>query len=308
MHVIHSSEDFPDMAKHGVAAIGNFDGVHKGHQHIMAKTTELARQSHSPSIVVTFEPHPATVLKPELSAFKLTSFEQKIHAIQSCGIDYVLALPFTKALSVLPAETFVETILINHLKLSHIVIGHDFIFGHNRLGNVELLQHYADKHAFQLTRIEAVKGDDIIYSSTAARHAIMQHDLKKAEAILGRPYTLSGVVLHGQKRGTEIGFPTANLDLGEYLRPPHGVYVVQTKIGDQRYPAIANIGTRPTIGQHAPTLEVHVFDYEGILYGHRIEASLLHFLRSEERFSSLEALRQQIMLDCQQAKSYLGLV
>jgi riboflavin kinase/FMN adenylyltransferase len=287
----------------GVVAIGNFDGVHKGHQALLAQARAIATQKSSPCIALTFNPHPRRFFQPHAPAFMLCAQTERDHLLHHHGADDVVTLDFDKALSHLTAEDFIQNILHDWLQAQHIVVGQNFVFGRGRQGHVEtLMAHGFDVTA--LTQVTDITG--LIYSSTAIRQALTIHDFAQAEALLGRPWSLSGRVVTGAQRGRTIGFPTANIMWPEdIMELAYGVYAVtvQCENGTQ-HAGIANFGIRPTVGHsdEKPVLEVHLFDFSADLYGQTIKITPRHFIRAEQTFLDLAALKAQIIKDVQQAK------
>lgn len=305
----------PADARGAIIAIGNFDGVHRGHQAVIGEAVRLARAASRPGAAMTFEPHPRRYFKPDTAPFLLTRLRTKLRIIGGLGASIVYALRFNAALAALEAEEFVDAILVRGLDAAGIVIGYDFVFGKGRRGNPELLRARLAQHGRACTimppvgasaTLEAEEGT--IYSSTGARTALVDGDPQAAAAILGRPFEIEGHVRAGDKRGRTIGFPTANIALGDYLRPRLGVYAVRVRIAGTAAPVdgVANLGLRPTVGGTAPRLEVHLFDFAGDLYGKQLAVALLHFIRPEQKFAGLDALKAQIAADAEAARALLA--
>ena len=292
-------------------AIGNFDGVHLGHQAVIGHAVSRAEALAIPSAVLTFEPHPRMLFKPESEPFRLTPLRPKAHAIEALGIDVMVVLAFDRALSQKSAEDFVEDVLVTGMAVGHVVVGEDFVFGHDRLGTVESLARMGDRLGFTVTALKPVAGPEgTVYSSTAVREALKAGAPRRAAALLGRAWEIEGRVEHGDARGRQLGFPTANIGLGEYLRPAFGVYAVQAGVDHgaetEWHPGVANLGRRPTVAGSVERLEVHLFDFEGDLYGRHLRVRLIEFLRPEKKFDGLEALRAQIARDCAAARALLA--
>ena len=292
-------------------AIGNFDGVHLGHQAVIGRAVAKAEALGIPSAVLTFEPHPRMLFKPDSEPFRLTPLRPKAHAIETIGVDILIVLAFDRALSEKSAEAFVEDVLVTGMAAGHVVVGEDFVFGHDRLGTVDRLARMGSALGFGVTALEPVAGlDGTVYSSTAVRQALTAGAPRRAAALLGRAWEIEGRVEHGDARGRQLGFPTANLGLGDYLRPAFGVYAVEAGIdlgAETRWrPGVANLGRRPTVAGLVERLEVHLFDFEGDLYGRHLRVRLIDFLRPEKKFDGLEALRAQIARDCAAARAILG--
>lgn len=298
----------PDF-KRGVLALGNFDGVHRGHQAVVRAAIEKAHGQGVPALVLTFEPHPRSVLKPNIPPFRLTPAPVKEKLLRALGVDGIIALPFTPEFSNLSAEEFVQKILIEKLAVSHIVAGFDYVFGYKRGGTMPLLRQWLGPHAVGVTEVTPFRdAQGLVMSSSRTREALQQGDVKTAEHILGRPWSISGIVQHGAKRGSSIGIPTINIALGDYLRPKFGVYAVTARRAKDGavFQGVANIGNRPTVDGQTELLEAHLFSFGEMAYGDEFEISLLDFIRPERAFESVEALRAQIFKDMETAKVRLG--
>lgn len=297
------------IIKGGVFALGNFDGVHRGHQAVVKIARERALGQNIPVRVLTLEPHPRTLFKPGIAPFRLTPVAAKIRLLQALGVDDVIVLPFSKEFSQFPAPDFVEQILIKTYGAQHIVAGFDFVFGHDRGGNMNNLRAWLAPHNIGVTEVTPFRdAQGEVMSSSRTREALQQGDLQTAEHILGRPWSIAGIVEQGAQRGREMSVPTANISLGEYLRPKFGVYAVQaSRIGaTKKYQGVANIGVRPTVDGKSEMLEFHLFNFNGNIYGQEWEVELIDFLRPEMTFASMEDLRQQIMQDIEAAKAKLS--
>jgi len=281
-----------------VLTLGNFDGVHRGHKAIIEETKKIARVENLPFVLMTFAPHPVAVLKPEIAPFCITTFAQKAELIGKLAPDLLLVMKFDSALAMLLPEDFVKKIMVENLKTRHVVIGHDFNFGRARAGNAEYLQKKAAEYGFGFTQLAPQKLNEP-FSSTLIRNHIRKGEMKEAEILLGHQFAIEGVVLHGDEKGREIGFPTANLVLGDYVRPKFGVYAVKTQIEKDGpwHKSIANIGIRPTIGGDKELLEAHILDWSENIYGQTIRVALQEFIREEMRFANLDELKKQIALD-----------
>lgn len=307
MRIVRHPAYCPPEARHSVVALGNFDGVHRGHKAVIETAVTLAKQHNTPAAVMTFEPHPRTILQPDCPPLRLTPFRDKMERIAACGINVTFCLHFNHALSQLSGEDFVQHILYQQLKVAHIVTGHDFIFGHQRSGNVALLKQLADQYGYKVTQLDDItQEDNIRYSSTAIREALQRGDIATAQHILGHDYTLSGRVIYGKQLGRTIGFPTANIALKNHLRPAFGVYTAHIRIDgdDNIHNAIINIGRKPTVGGTQELIEVHLLDITGELYGKRLYVTPLTYIRAERRFETIDALKTQISLDCHQARLF----
>jgi len=294
--------------KGGVFALGNFDGVHRGHKAVMRAAVEKARGMGVTVRVLTLEPHPRTLFKPGIPPFRLTPAPIKIRFLRALGADDVIVLPFTPEFSRLPAPEFVERILINELGAQHVVAGFDFVFGHQRTGDMTNLRKWLAPHGIGVTEVVSFRdAQGEVMSSSRVREALRAGDLNTAEHILGRPWSITGEIIKGAQRGRELSVPTANIALADYLRPKFGVYAVQAGPvgGPLRHQGVANIGTRPTVDGANELLEFHLFDFHGDIYGQEWEVELLDFIRPEQAFPDIDALRMQIMRDIDTAKARL---
>lgn len=285
-------------------AIGVFDGVHLGHQQIIRQTLNDARQHEALALIVTFDKHPNAIVAPNHVPPLIYSQPQKVRAIESLGADALLEIPFDREFSELPGETFIRNFARDLGKIQSICVGADFVFGHQRSGDVPLLRRLGDEMHFQVHGLAAVALDGQTVSSTRIRNAIRDGDFDAASQMLGRAYSLAGHVIHGEQLGQKLGFPTANLDTTGMLLPPNGVYAAHARLGSQTHRAVLNIGTRPTIQNSAPMprVEVHLLDFTGDIYGQELEITFIAKLRGEEKFPSLEALREQIRKDVAAAR------
>jgi riboflavin kinase/FMN adenylyltransferase len=305
-----SAASLPEPAmKGGVFALGNFDGVHRGHQAVVKIAAEKASGMGVPVRVLTLEPHPRTIFKPGIAPFRLTPAPAKIRLLHTLGVEDVITLSFTKEFSQLPAQDFVEKILMETYGAQHIIAGFDFVFGHDRIGNMKNLRNWLAPHKVGVTEVTPFRdAHGEVMSSSRTREALQAGDLKTAEHILGRPWSIAGVIEHGAQRGRQLSVPTANVSLGEYLRPKFGVYAVNAgPVGKTaRLQGVANIGVRPTVDGKNEVLEFHLFNFEGDIYGQEWEVELIDFIRPEQTFSGIEALREQIMLDIETAKAKLA--
>ena len=315
MRVFRHYNSIPDDARGAVVAIGNFDGVHLGHRAVIGEAGAIAHATARPWGVLTFEPHPRAFFAPDTPPFRLTPFHAKARQIFSLGVDTIFVQQFNKAFSSLTAEDFIENVLVRGLGAGHVVCGYDFVFGKGRGGNCEMLLGFGKKLGFDFTAVraqtfDAAGGDAAAYSSTGVREALRAGNPKEAAGILGRTFEIEGRVIEGDQRGRTIGFPTANLALGTYLRPARGVYAVRVRVGDDEnkrvFNGVANIGKRPTFQGEADLLEVFLFDFSGDLYGKRLGVGLVDFLRPEKKFDGIDQLKAQIAADSAQAQEILG--
>ncbi|MBA1202596.1 bifunctional riboflavin kinase/FAD synthetase [Pseudomonas capeferrum] len=288
-----------------VVTIGNFDGVHRGHQAILARLRERARTLGVPTCVVIFEPQPREYFAPDTAPARLARLRDKVELLTVEGIDRVLCLAFNERLSRLSATEFVETILVDGLGVRHLEVGDDFRFGCDRAGDFAFLVDAGRQYGFSVEAAYTVEQDGLRVSSTEVRKALADADFALAAALLGRPYCISGRVLHGQKLARQLGTPTANIQLKRRRVPLSGVYLTSAEIDGKVWPGVANIGVRPTVaGDGRPHLEIHLLDFAGDLYGRRLTVEFHHKLREEQRFASLEALKSAIDADIAAARAH----
>jgi riboflavin kinase/FMN adenylyltransferase len=293
--------------KNPVVTIGTFDGVHLGHQKILVRLQEIAAQNAGESVLVTFWPHPRLVLKPESPPIKLLSTEaEKQRLLASFGIDHLISIPFDSAFAATTSEDFIQQILVEKIGTQTLVIGYDHRFGKGREGGFEYLQANQKRFGFELEEISREDIDEIGISSTKVRHALESADLETAGNFLGRPYELSGTVIKGNQLGRELGYPTANISTSEphKLIPKDGAYVVTVTHRGTEYSGMLNIGNRPTLTDSPQTIEVHLFDYEGDLYGETLEIHFLRYLRGEKKFRNLAELKTQLEQDKNEALAF----
>ena len=290
-----------------VATIGNFDGVHLGHQAVLGQLAEHARERRLPTTVVTFEPQPQEYFQPDRAPARLTRFREKMVALQRYAVDQVLCLRFDDRLAALSAEAFVTEILVQGLHVRYLTIGDDFRFGRGRAGDFAFLEASGRRYGFDVVRMPTFEIDGQRVSSTRVRAALAAGDLAQAALLLGRPYRMLGRVAHGDKRGRTIGFPTANIFLHRRRTPVAGVFAVELYgVPDEPVPGVANVGTRPTVDGTRALLEVHLLDFTGNIYGRHVAVEFLHRLRDERRFESFAALRRQIDLDVAEARAWFA--
>ena len=305
--VVYSDEVMPAALHGAVAALGNFDGFHKGHQAVARAAIDKARFEGRPALIATFDPHPARLFQPDLSPFRLTTLEQRADLFAEAGADAMLVFRFTRELAALSPEAFVGDLLAGQLKLSGVVTGQDFTFGARRAGNIHVLSTLGELHGISSEAIGEVLDGERIVSSTRIREALQSGRPEEAARLLTRPYTIMGRVEHGDKNGRKLGFPTANVDMGSYLRPKYGIYAVCGILPDGRVlNGAANLGIRPSFDPPKELLEPHFFDFAEDLYGRRVEVSLVEYLRPEAKFDSLDALTTQMDADCARARAILG--
>lgn len=287
--------------------IGNFDGTHLGHQAVIAQLRERAAELGVPACVVTFEPHPREFFDPERAPARLSRLRDKVDALAALGVDRVLVLRFDAALAALEPQAFIDELLIDQLGVRHVVVGDDFRFGRGRRGDRDLLAHAGRETGFGVEAAATCVLDGERVSSTRVRDALAAGDLDRAARLLGGPYTIRGRVIHGEKLGRDLGYPTANIALDRYRLPLTGVLaVVAWDASGRRLPGVANLGWRPTVGGTRPLLEVHVFDFDRDLYGSHLRVELHARLRAEERFDSVAAMTKRMHEDARQARELVA--
>jgi riboflavin kinase / FMN adenylyltransferase len=306
MEVIKGIGDIPHKFRNSFATIGNFDGVHMGHQFLFKTLIQEAHEENQKTVVITFDPHPKKVLHPDRRPFySITTLEEKIRLIEKQGIDALIIIPFTLEFSETSAEEFVQDLLWDKLHIRKMFIGHDYTFGKNREGNKSFLSAFGNQLGFEVNLINAFKINDTIISSTCLRHAILEGDLKAATTILGRPYNLSGIVIEGSRRGSNLGFPTANIKPVKVLIPLNGVYAAVTHMEESRYRSVLNIGVNPTFADEKFSIEVHILDFNDNIYGKPLDILFIDRLRDEIKFEGPEKLVEQIKQDIDQARTIL---
>lgn len=298
---------------HGcVATIGNFDGVHLGHQAVLGQLAEKAAELNLPTTLITFEPQPMEYFIPDKVPARLTRFREKILALQRYSVDRVCCLSFNDKLAKLSAEDFIQQVLVEKLGVKYLVVGDDFRFGANRVGTFEMLVEAGKKFGFQVVSMHTFEIDAERVSSTRIRAALENGDMSAAEKLLGRRYRMSGRVAHGEKLGRELGFPTANIHLHRHASAIQGIFVVEVfgldEFNQYKQPlqGVASVGTRPTVNETKALLEVFLLDFDQDIYGRHIQVSFLKKLRDEEKFDSLDELIKQIQLDVKQAQAYFA--
>jgi riboflavin kinase/FMN adenylyltransferase len=291
-----------------VLAIGNFDGVHLGHRALLERLVTTARQHGLPPAVMTFEPHPRELFSPEQAPARLTSLREKLSLLEGCGVKEVYLLHFSRKLAGLTAEEFIERVLVQGLGVRHLIIGDDFRFGKGRAGDFAMLQAAGQQHGFGVEAMHTIEIDGERVSSSAVRDALGAGELEHAGRLLGRPYCISGRVVHGDKIGRKLGFPTANIQLKRKRVALTGVFAATVSGVDKRHlPGAASLGVRPTLGFGLrPVLEVHLFDFDREIYGAHVTVHFLHKLRDEAKYDSLEALTAQIARDVQATQDYFS--
>ncbi len=306
--LIRDWRDLPASQRGAAAALGAFDGVHRGHQAVIASAREAAERLDAPLAVVSFDPHPRRFFQPDAAPFRLMTPGQMARALEPLGVDRLYLLPFDADMAAMSDEAFALEVLAGGLGLSHASVGFDFTYGKGRTGSPEALARIGRRLGFSVALTERI--DDaggLKLSSSAVREALNAGDMARAARILGRPFAIEGEVVHGDKRGRTIGVPTANVRLGDYMRPAYGVYATRTRLPDGRVvDGVANLGVRPMFEIAEPLLEVWLFDFAGDLYGQTVETELVALLRGEMKFDGLDALKAQIDADAAAAKAILA--
>ena len=301
---------FPDAPKPKwptpIAALGNFDGLHRGHQQLIEQVRLRASERGGTAVAVIFDPHPPQVLRPDKAPPLLMTLEQKLEAFARGGLDAVAIVRFTRELSQWEPESFVERVLIDWLRVSEVWVGENFLFGRDRKGTFTLLRALGEDRGFRTDKIEPVRYKDFVVSSTRVRHLIGEGRVDEAGALLGRYYEIDGVVVRGDGRGRELGYPTANLDVASALLPAFGIYVTVATIDGLAHPSVTSVGVRPTIGDGRLTVEAHLLDGPRELYGARVRLGFVSRLREERKFDGLDALTAQIAADCTEARAILA--
>lgn len=304
MKIIRGIDNLNNQFTQCVLTLGNFDGVHLGHQQLINHLIKQSKKLNLPTVVMLFEPQPLEFFCKQNTPARLTSFKEKVELIKKLGIDYIIAVPFTQTFANMLAPDFIQDWLINKLQAKYIVIGDDFRFGRERKGDINLLQQYTHNNQFVVESMPTFVWNDLRISSTAVREALFNSDFKLAHCLLGRNYAIEGKVVHGNALARQLGFPTANIHLNRKKPALQGVYFVKVKncCSNKHYHGIANIGIRPTIEGKKAILEVNLFDFSGDIYGQYLDVIFVHKLRDEKKFDSLTDLKQQIAQDVCTAK------
>lgn len=308
VEVIRDWRELPASQRGAAVAVGAFDGVHRGHQAVIASARAAAQRLGAPLAVVSFDPHPRRLFQPEAAPFRLMTADQMARAMAPLGVDRLYLIPFDAEMAGMTDEEFARRVLSEGLGVAHAAVGFDFTFGKGRSGSPEALRTYGQDLGFTVSvtdRIDDVSG--LKLSSSAVREALKAGDMDRAAAILGRPFAIQGEVIHGDKRGRTIGVPTANIAMGDYMRPAYGVYATRTRLPHGRVVnGVANLGVRPMFEIEQPLLEVWLLDFNESLYGQALETELIAFLRGEMKFDGLDALKVQIEADAAAARAVLG--
>lgn len=304
---LDNTQPIPEHLRGAIIALGNFDGFHRGHQAVVGEALAWARAERRPCIVATFDPHPARVFNPDAAPFRLTTLDQRQDLFAAAGADAMLVFHFTRAMAATPAQAWVCDTIAGQIGAAGVVTGEDFTFGKGAAGNSDLLGRIGASCGLAARTVPAVHDAAGPISSSRIRAALQAGDCETATVLLTRPFTMRGIVQHGDKLGRTIGYPTANLDAGLYLRPRYGIYAVTGRLADGRKLAgAANFGIRPTFDPPKELLEPYFFDFSGDLYGQEIDVAFEHFLRGEAKFASLDALTAQMERDCEEARAWLG--
>lgn len=310
MHILRHHTEVPRPLQGAVYALGNFDGVHRGHQIVIGEAARVANELGVPLGVLVFEPHPKQFFFPDEPFFRLTPFRAKARLLEKLGVDILAALPFDAAMAKRMGPEFVLDVLVNGLHASHVVAGYDFRFGKGRTGDAAMLAYMGEAEGFGVSVVEEVAHGGEAYSSTRIRECLVAGDPRGAAELLGHPWTVETHVMTGDQRGRTIGFPTANLALEDHVQPALGVYAVRIEIegGAHQgcYEGVANLGKRPTFNKSDVVLEVHIFDFDGDIYGQHLAVSFIDYLRPEQKFDGLDALKAQIAKDSAKAREILS--
>jgi riboflavin kinase/FMN adenylyltransferase len=302
---IHYPDDArPARWQHPVLALGNFDGMHRGHLKIVERVRRVADERNAEAVAMTFDPHPSKIVRPDKAPPLLMTHDQKLEALARAGMHGVAIVRFTPELAKWDPETFVRTVLVEWLHVAEVWVGANFLFGHDRSGNFSLLRSLGARYGFRAEKIDPVRYKDFVVSSTRIRRLITEGRVDEAGALLGHHYAIDGEVVHGDHRGSGIGFPTANIRSDNELLPPRGVYATSMVVDGAAYPSMTNIGIRPTFGNSEDTVvESHVLGFKKDLYGTRVRLAFVQRLRDEKRFENVDALRKQLEDDRNQARS-----
>jgi riboflavin kinase / FMN adenylyltransferase len=308
MEILHSVPELSRLTDPLFLAIGVFDGVHRGHQAVISTSADHAKAANGTPVAVTFDPHPEKVLRPQSAPHLLSATQHKIELIRALGVRHLLVINFDKQFAATEPEDFVQQLAEYSRPLREICVGHEWSFGKNRRGNLDLLKKLGAEFNFEVVGVPPIKTNDEVVSSTAIRQAIERGDFARAAAMLGREYTILGTVVRGDDLGKKIGFPTANLSAHNEQFPPNGVYAAEARIDGELHRGVANLGVRPTVtsGKSERVLEIHLFDFNRSIYGQNLEVRFVKFLRPERKFENVDALVAQIRRDVDQARELFG--
>ena len=304
---LSAKDRMPDAMRGGVVALGNFDGFHLGHQAVAGEAIRQAKAEGRPAIIATFDPHPVRFFAPQSPWFRLTTLDQRQRHFEAAGADAMLVFDFDAELAATSAEDFIAKLLVDRLGIAAVVTGEDFTFGKGRGGNIDVLRDFGSAHGLSSTAMGPVVDNFGVISSSRIRDALKDGDCAIATALLTRPFAVEGIVQHGDKNGRLLGYPTANIDMGHYLRPRYGIYAVKGRLPDGRVlDGAANLGIRPTFDPPKELLEPHFFDFSEDIYGQTIEVEFHAFIRGEAKFDSMDALMAQMAQDCDEVREILG--
>ena len=306
MRTVYGLQDVPAELRGGAVAIGNFDGVHRGHQALIGMAVEAGKALGAPSGVMIFEPHPREFFKPDEPHFRLTALDEKLRVFETLGLDFAVVVPFDKEFSELDHYTFADDVLMGALGVRHVVIGYDFYYAKDRRGSPESMILAGIERDFDVTVVQPVAENGEVFSSTAIRLKLAQGDIAGANRELGRPWRITGKVVGGAKRGTGLGYPTANVPLPKGTTLGHGIYAVRAIVGGEAHDAAAYLGTRPTFDDGMPVLEVFLLDFDGDLYGRDIAVEFIGFIRPDRKFDTPEALVGQMDEDVAKVRAVLA--
>jgi riboflavin kinase/FMN adenylyltransferase len=305
MHVVYYPDAPAPRWPAPIVALGNFDGLHRGHQKLIEQVRARAEERSGTSVAMIFDPHPPQVLRPDKAPPLVMTLEQKLEAFERAGLAAVTIVRFTRELSQWEPETFTERVIIQWLRAAEVWVGENFLFGRDRTGTFTLLRALGEDRGFRVEKIEPVRYKDFVVSSTRVRHLISEGRVDEAGALLGRHYSIDGVVVHGDGRGRELGCPTANLESPNALLPAYGIYASIATVHGTSHPSVTSVGVRPTIGDGRLTVETHLLDGPRDLYGAKLRLAFVLRLREERKYDGLDALKLQIAADCDQARGIL---
>ena len=306
MQTYYNLESIPKLTQESVVTFGVFDGIHIGHQDVLETVRERADVDNLVSVLFGFYPHPLAFLAPEMCPPVLMCLPKRVEILEQIGIDIAIFVNFNERIASLSPDTFVNTVLLDVCRAKHVVVGYACQFGKDREGNAQILEAMGQRSQFGVTVVPATQLNGLPVHSTRIREAIARGDLGLASQLLGRTYSLSGTIVRGDGRGTQLGFPTANIETGEQLCPPNGVYAIRAKLADRWLDGVLNIGIRPTFNGTKFQVESHLFDFDEMIYGERIEVFIIEKIRSERKFSNMNALVKQINRDITVADEILS--
>ncbi|MBI4595798.1 MAG: bifunctional riboflavin kinase/FAD synthetase [Candidatus Tectomicrobia bacterium] len=306
MEIVREVEKVSDKYPNVVLTIGNFDGLHLGHQVLINRVIKRAIELSGTSALITFEPHPLKVLAPEKCPLFLNTFQEKVQMLEIMGLNLLICLDFTTEFAHITSRDFVEEVLVSKLKTKEVFVGHDFRFGQGREGTVDFFKKLGEELGFRAIEVQAIKVDNFTVSSTTLRTLVSQGEVEKAAKLLGRPYSIAGKVVSGEARGRKLGFPTANIQPVHELIPSNGVYAVRAEWQGRIYPGVANLGFRPTFKHNQLSIEVHLFDFSGDLYDQELKVYFIEKLRDEKTFRGVEELIAEINKDVARARKILS--